>query len=420
MKGARPVVIRITTALVLLAELLLAGCVKRTSLPASRDASQQSVPVTVAPVRYTKISTPIELSGSLAAVRSVTVGAMSAGRVVRVDVRIGDVVRTGDTIAQIDTSSYAASLAQARAKAAAAAQSESATVSTIDAASASLASVRAQLEAARAHEALADITASRMATLFAHGDVSKQQRDQTQTDAAAAHAAVTQVRAGVDGARNNLDAARAQSRAASSAAIGARAGVDAANVPLRDATLTAPFDGIIISKYVQPGAVVAQGSPIVAMQNSRDLEVDVAVPDDTVGALAPGTAIDVRVDAIGGAPIPARVRTIVPSQNPALRSATVVIAIPSRRGLQPGMFARVSIAGNAHMGWVVPISALVTRAGQSGVFEVRDGIASFVPLQAGAVMASSVELIGYDGRAAHVVVGGLQRVDDGSRVTVAP
>jgi hypothetical protein len=66
------------------------------------------------------------------------------------------------------------------------------------------------------------------------------------------------------------------------------------------------------------------------------------------------------------------------------------------------------------------VSALVTRAGQSGVFEVRDGTASFVPLQAGAVMASSVELIGYDGRAAHVVIAGLQRVDDGSRVTVAP
>jgi len=38
-----------------------------------------AVPVTVAQLRYTQISTPIELAGSLAAVQSVTVGAISAG-----------------------------------------------------------------------------------------------------------------------------------------------------------------------------------------------------------------------------------------------------------------------------------------------------------------------------------------------------
>lgn len=419
MRRAHPVVPRMALALVLSAELLFAGCSKSTPRPAPGDTAPGSVPVAIAPVRYMSISTPIELSGSIAAVRSVTVGAMSAGRIVDVDVRVGDVVRAGDVIAQIDTSSYAASLAQARAGAAAAIDAESATVSAIDAASSSIASGRAQLEAARAHETLADVTASRMATLFVHGDVSKQQRDQTQTDAAAAHAAVAQAQAGVDGARNNLDAARAQSRAAASTVVGARAGVDAANVPLRDATLTAPFSGVVLNTFVEPGAVVAAGSPVVTIQNSRDLEVDVAVPDDTLRALAPGTAIDVRVDAIGGAPIPARVRTIVPSQNPALRSATAVIAIPNRRGLQSGMFARVSIAGNVHKGWVAPLSALVTRGGQSGIFEVRDGVASFVPLQGGVVVASAVELIGYDGRAAQVVIRGLQRVEDGSHVTVA-
>ena len=382
------------------------------------DASRQSVPVTVAPVRYTNISTPIELSGSLAAVRSVTVGAMSAGRIVNVNVRIGDAVSAGDVIAQIDTSSYTAALAQARAGAAAAVAAQSATVSAIDAANASIASVRAQLEAARAHQALADITASRMQTLFLQGAISKQERDQTQADAAGARAAVAQAQAGVEGARNNLDAAQAQSRASASSALGAQAGVAAADVPLRDATLTAPFSGVITSTFVEPGAVVNPGSPIVAMQNSHDLEVDVAVPDDSLAALAPGTTIDVRVDAVGDAPIPARVRAIVPSQNAALRSAMVVIAIPSRRGLQPGMFARLSIPGNAHRGWVAPLGALVTRAGQSGVFVVRDGRASFVPLQTGAVTASSVELVGYDGQSAQVVIGGLQRVDDGSRVTV--
>jgi membrane fusion protein (multidrug efflux system) len=157
----------------------------------------------------------------------------------------------------------------------------------------------------------------------------------------------------------------------------------------------------------------------VTVQNARHLEVDVALPDAMAAAVVPGTAIDVEVEAAGGTPIPARIRAIVASQNPALRSATLKIAMPDRAGLQPGMFARVSIVAHTHSGWVAPLAALVTRAGQSGVFTVRDGIATFVPLQTGTVGATTVELLGIDGRATEVAVSGLERLDDGSRVAVA-
>jgi RND family efflux transporter MFP subunit len=257
-----------------------------------------------------------------------------------------------------------------------------------------------------------------MATLYAQGAISQQQRDQTLADAAEARAAVAQAQAGVAGARHNFAAAQAQSRAAAESAIGAQAGVAAANVPLRDATLTAPFGGTIVNKFVEPGAVVAPGSPVVTVQNSRDLEVDVAVPDDAAATLVPGAAIDVGVEAAGNSPIPAHIRAIVASQNPALRSSTLKIAVPDRPGLQPGMYARVSIIAHTHSGWVAPLAALVTRAGQSGVFAVRDGMATFVPLQTGTVGATSVELLGIDGRGMQVAVSGLERLDDGSRVAV--
>jgi len=84
-----------------IAGLLFAACARTATSP---GAPVIAVPVTVAQLRYTQISTPIELAGSLAAVQSVTVGAISAGRVVNVNVRIGDIVRAGDVIAQIDAS----------------------------------------------------------------------------------------------------------------------------------------------------------------------------------------------------------------------------------------------------------------------------------------------------------------------------
>jgi multidrug resistance efflux pump len=397
-----------------IAGLLLAACARTTTTGTAVPA----VSVTVAPLRYAQIATPIELAGSLAPVQSVTVGAISAGRVVSVAMRIGDVIRAGDVIAQIDASGAAAALAQARASAAAAAAAEDASTATIDAATASVASAAAQLEAARSRKALAATTSARMANLYAQGAISQQQRDQSQADVAEAQASVAQAQAGVAGARHNFAAAQSQSRAAAESAIGAQAGVAAANVPLRDATLTAPFGGTIVNKFVEPGAVVAPGSPVVTVQNSRDLEVDVAVPDDTAASLVPGAAIDVGIDAAGSTSIPAHIRAIIASQNPALRSSTLKIAVPDRPGLQPGMFVRVSIVAHTHSGWVAPLAALVTRAGQSGVFAVRNGIATFVPLQTGTVGATSVELLGIDGRGMQVAVSGLERLDDGSRVAV--
>src|SRR5450755_3469563 len=405
-------------AAAVLAGSLLAGCSHPTSSGSAADAVSPTVPVTVSPLRYTKIANPIELSGSLSAVESVTVGAMTGGRVLAVKVRAGDIVHAGDVLAQIDTSGSVAELARARAGASAAAASESASKSTIEAAKASIASAQAQADVARARATLSETTAGRMEKLFVQGAISAQQLDGTRADLAGARAAVAQAQAGLEGARRTYGAAVAQSRAAADTSIGAQAGVAAAAVPLRDATLTAPFDGIVVNKFVEPGAVVAPGSPVVAVQNARDLEVDVAVPDDALAGLSAGTPIAVSVDAVGGAPIAGHVRAIVPSQNAALRSATLKIAVPSRAGLQPGMFARVAVPGAVRSGWVAPLAALVTRAGQSGVFVVRDGTASFVPLQTGVVGQSTVEVLGIDGRATQVAVSGLQRVDDGTRVTV--
>jgi multidrug efflux pump subunit AcrA (membrane-fusion protein) len=381
---------------------------------------RDAVPVTVATLRYAKIGNPIELSGSLTAVQSVIVGATSGGRIVSMNVRAGDSVDAGDVLARIDDSGSGAALTQARAGAAAAADNANAGVAGIDAATAAVAAAAAQLAAARSRESLSATTAQRMAQLYAEGAISKQQRDQAQTDGAGTRADVAQARAGVDGARKNLAAARAHARAEAENATGAEAAVAAADVQLRNATVTAPFGGLIVKTFVERGSVLAPGSPVVTLEDPRRLEVDVAVPDDIAATLQAGTPVAVRIDAAGHGPIPARIRAIIPSQNAALRSATVTIAVASRPGLLPGMFARVTLTGNTHSGWVAPLAALVTRAGQSGVFVVRDGIATFFPLPSGVVGADTVELLGIDGHAKEVAVSGLQRIDDGSHVTVSP
>lgn len=364
---------------------MLSAC----AAPAPQATGDQAVPVTLSAAKTASFSTPLQLSGTLTAVHSTTLGAAAGGRIVSVDVRVGDRVSAGDAIAQIDSSQYGAQLAGARAGASAAADSQRA--------------AQAQLEQAQSRLQLARVTARRMSQLYAQGAISRQQQDETQSNLAAAQAGLAQAQAGLS--------------AAAGMTAQAQAGVNAAAVPLQNTSISAPYSGIVTQKFVEPGAVVGPGSPVVALQDTSDLELDVALPEDDAAALVPGTGLTVRVDALGGARVPATVRAVVPSQNPALRSATVKIGVAPRRGLLPGMFARVSVAGAPHTGVSVPLSALVSRAGQSGVFTVREDTASFVPVQTAASTDRAVEVQGLSA-GARVAVTNVSRLTDGARVAV--
>jgi multidrug efflux pump subunit AcrA (membrane-fusion protein) len=397
-RAERPHPLTLARALAALG-IALAGCGKH-------DVTAERLPadpiaVRVARLHLGRLTSPVEVSGSLVAVHSVTVGAAAAGRILTTGVREGDRVRAGDRIAQIDPAPYAAGVAQTQA-----------------AAAASAAGARAQVDAANAKERLAAQTAARMASLFAQGAISKQQDDESAAALAAARASLAQAAAGLRAARSDLRAARSRSVAAAAATTEAQAGVSAAAVPLRDATVTAPFDGVVTKTFVEPGAFVAAGSPVVNVQDDRHLEAEATVPNDVASALAPGETVDLRIDAAGGTPRRARVRAIFPTHDPALRSALVRIDVPPSPGLIAGMYVRVRFASRTGPVWVAPLAALVTRAGQSGVFVIRDGKASFVPLQTGTVGATGVELAGYDGPASQVAVSGIERIGDGSPVTV--
>ncbi len=403
---------------------VVAGCVAACFLAACASGKPRlpqaaaPLPVHVETLRYVALLTPVEVSGSLVAGRSVTVGATSAGRVVAVDVREGDAVHAGQVIAQIDPAAYAAGVAQAQAGLAAAGASANAASSVVAAASANGAEARARLAAAAVKEKLAVTTAARMTSLYSQGAISQQQNDETNEALAAARAATAQAQAGLQAAQSDLAAARARLASSSASADQARAGIAVAGITLRDATVVAPFDGVVTTKFVEAGAVVGAGSPIAAMQDAGALEADVSVPNDLVSALSPGDRVAVYVDAAGGATLTGRVRAIVPAQDPSLRSATVKIAVAGAPRLLSGMYVRVRFERRTPAVWAAPLAALVTRGGQTGVFAVRAGTASFLPLQTGTVSRGYVELIGYPGPAAEVAVSAIQAIDDGSRVTI--
>ena len=327
-------------AVIPIAMILLAECSH-----GAKPSAEAAIPVRTAPVVRRAIASQLELSGNVVAAQTVQLAATVPGRLVELRVRIGDRVTAGEPLATIDGSTYRAQQTQAAGELARAQADRGAASAGYDAA-------RARLELAR-------VTEGRMARLYAAGAVARETYDQAHSEYLAASAALDQARAAI-----------AEGNGAQAAAAGA---LDAASVSLADTVVRAPFDGVVTAKLAEAGSVVAPGVPIVSIQSDGALEIDVAVPQDAAAAVAVGQRLYVHVDALDKRTIVSRVRSITPMNDPATRSVLVKAAMPPVPGAISGMYARLELPGVAHPGATVPLAALVTRAGQTGVFVVHDG-----------------------------------------------
>ncbi len=369
--------------------VLAAGCASRAP---QKTAVTAPLAVHVAPVRTIAFSPALELSGSISASRQVAVGAVVAGRISQIPIRAGDRVSAGQLIARIDDASYRAAYVE--------------TLGSAGAADAGVALARAQAEAAHSRLQLAQTTARRMAALYDAGAIPRQQYDEAQAELATTQAGYAQAQAGI--------------RAAAGRRSEARAAVNAATVPLGDTLVYAPFDGIILTRNVDPGAVVEPGSAIATVSDERNLELDVSLPDAAAGAIRPGTRISVRVDALGGRSVPAIIRALVPSLDASLRSVIVKIDLAPQTGLLAGMFARVRFHGPAHRALAVPAAAVVTRSGQDGIFSIEGSYASFVPVQTGASQGGWVEVRDLPAWIRSVAISPVEQLTDRTAVAAAP
>jgi membrane fusion protein YbhG len=94
-----------------------------------------------------------------------------------------------------------------------------------------------------------------------------------------------------DGARQEqIDAAQAQVDAA-------QAQVDALAVQLEKLTISAPSNGVVLVRSVEPGEVVMPGGSLLEIGRLDTLELTVYLPEDQLGRVAPGGMVTVKVDA---------------------------------------------------------------------------------------------------------------------------
>jgi membrane fusion protein, multidrug efflux system len=200
-------------------------------------------------------------------------------------------------------------------------------------------------------------------------------------------------------AEQTVEANRLQIRSLESSVRAARAAVQALKELEAYLKITAPFDGVVTTRFVHPGALVGPAAASITMlrleQNSR-LRLVVAVPEAAVGGIVNGARVPFTVPAYPGETFSGVVARIAHSLDPKTRTMPVELDVsnPNLR-LAPGMYAETQWpVRNPRVSLLVPPTSIVTTNERQFVVRVNGGIAEWVTVTRRGAVGDLVEVLG--------------------------
>lgn len=371
--------------------LALALLVTACGTDAPRPA-EDAPPAQVATARAELVDLPssFEAGGVVRARTNAAIASRLLAPVVDVHVRAGDRVRRGAPLVTLEGREIAAMRNQADATANASEEEVRAAEGAVRAAEASLALARATHERVRAlHE-------KRSAT---------------------AHE-LDQATAALDGAQAQIDSARARLSAAVASRAAAAAAVEAAAAAQAYTTLTAPFDGVITERLIDPGDMAAPGVRLLTLEDPRALRLEVTLDEARAAMVSKDQAVRVALD---GANPDARVEAVVGEiarLDPASHSFLAKIDLPSTVTAPSGAFGRARFDGPARKALVIPASSAIRRGQLTFVYVVgSDQRVRLQPISPGAQTDDRLEVLAGVDEHATVVRRPPAALADGARIS---
>ena len=321
--------------LVVLLAAATAACSKDDT--AADAAPTGAMAVSVVQARSQQIQRSVLVSGPVSAWEEMQLGVEVSGlRVTALNVDVGQQVRKGELLLQLDHRSLDSDLAQAN----------------------------AALREADAGAALARSQLARGQALAKDKYISAMQLDE-------------------------LRAGRIQGEAR----VGtARAMRDSAALRRSFADLRAPDAGVISKRLVQPGQVVASGSELLRLIRQGRLEWRAELAEAELARVKPGDRIELTTR--DGKIVAGNVRAVSPGVDASTRTGTIHADLPQPEGLQPGTFLQGRIDTGTAQAVTVPTAAVVQRDGHPNVFTVdAKGIVHRLRIRTGGNHQGQIEVL---------------------------
>ena len=344
------------------------------------------------------------------------------GLIVKLPVKEGQKVSTGEVIAQLRPDEFEARLTTLQGQ--------------LDQARAALRALMAgerpeerlrresAVRAAQARLANARIEHERNTNLLRTSAIPRSAFDLTETAYRVAQedyqAALQLVEKGTIGRQEDIEAREAEVR-------GLEGRVVEAQLNLSDATLRAPFDGVIARRLVDENQNIQAKAPVVEFQDVEEIDIVVDVPEAVMAADLKTSEIVSLTAEFSGAPgveFPVRIREVAQVADPATQTFQIRVAMPAPTEVRvlPGMTAtvtgtyrRAKILGNPIL---VPISAIHrTAAGEQVAWIIgADNTVSSRPVQLGEASGGEIAVLKGLAPGDQIAVAGVTFLRDGMQV----
>jgi HlyD family secretion protein len=365
--------------------------------------------VATAEVAVREIRPAVQGVGSVEAKIVVPLAAKITGRIIRVHVDQGDVVRAGQLLVQLENSELAAEVERAAANLERVKFGLLTQEAAVLRAQAGLAAADAAIIRARSNQLLARANAERWRKLAATDLVAQMDLDERINAAQSADAELKSAEALREAAAKDVSAqeialkAVPQDIAASAAAL---ASVRARNA---DTNIASPIDGFVVSRELESGAAVNPGTPILKLADPRTVWVTVFVDEREAGPIMVGAVAEIALRSMPGRAFRGKVVRIRRESDRVTEQLTVDISIdePPER-LTLGQQAEATIRPAARRVTALPLAAVVQSPKGAGAWTVVDGRMRFKPARFGVVdPAGWIEVIkGFSGGEQVIVAPG--------------
>lgn len=343
------------------------------------------VAVETIPLKMMDISDIGTFSGNLIAQSSFMLAPRVSGQLKKLHVEIGQTIKRGHLVAELDDQVYLQELEKAKANVAVA---------------------RAQAELAATTLELAEVEFTNQSELFNKGFIARSDFDQ---------------------AKAELASDRAKHKVAVASLNNVLASQNTAELQLSYTKIKAEWESgpstrIVGERFVDEGSFVSSGSPLLKVIDIKSVIAVIDVIETDYTRVQTKQKVKVTTDAYPTQSFTGSIVRKSPLLSESSRQARVEIEIPNpEQLLKPGMFVRVFVTYETRKEvQVVPLATLINYNGKEGVFIVSAGAdtASFVPLEIGIRGMEYVEVLSPQ-LEGEVVSLGQDLLEDGSKISLA-
>jgi len=399
--------------------VIVASFILNSQLVPAQEASR-AIPVFASKVTTGTINRRIDTSADVLPLLGVSVHPEAAGRIVEIYVDVGSQVKKGQELAKINDDVQQAQFAQAEAAVTVAKAAIELQKVMFESAQSSLLAAKAGVEAASAQQKNLAQTRTRLEKLLKEGAVSRQQFDDLMAQYDSANARLVAANTDVSRANDAVMSAKMTIGVRRAELVQAEANLNAIQVALENTMVRAPFDGVVVARQADPGAMANPAAPLFRIEQNNPVRIIASVIEKDIDQIKSGkTPVIINLDAINEA-YEAVADLVYPAIDAVSKTGRVEIILknPENR-IRTGMFARLSFLLNTSVD--VPIVArdsLIRHNGQNFVYVIENGRAVRRQVEIGIVDEARVEILSGLKAGEQIISRGLEFVREGSQVKI--